>query len=95
MTDFILDDDMDILIVDGDFVVNESTHQHQKLLIICEKSEFKESPMRGIGASRYLEDKNPDNFLREVRQEFVKDGMEVSTLKIDSSGSLEIDAVYK
>lgn len=92
--DVLLDDDFDLMIVDGDFVVNESTAQHQKILIFSEKGEFKEVPMRGIGARRYLEDHAPDNFAREMRTEFTTDGMKVNKIQIAADLSIQIDASY-
>lgn len=92
--DILLDDDMDVQIIDGDFVVNESTSQHQKILILSDKAEFKEVPMRGVGARRYLEDSDPSNLAREIRTEFTLDGMKVNQIKIASDLSIQIDANY-
>lgn len=95
MTDFLLDDDLDLLISDdGDFVVGESTAQHQKILILADKTEFKDVPMRGVGARRYLEDSEPSNLAREIRTEFVADGMTVNRIKIADDLSIQLDANY-
>ncbi|EKT3967121.1 hypothetical protein [Flavobacterium psychrophilum] len=94
MTDLLLDENMDLQIVDGDFVISESTAQNQKILILSDKNDFKESPMRGVGALRYLEDGKPDALAREVRQEFLADGMTVNKLQIADEGSIEVDANY-
>ncbi|MES2238853.1 MAG: hypothetical protein V4497_01210 [Bacteroidota bacterium] len=92
--DILLDEDMDVLIADGDFVVNESTAQHQKILILSDKGEFKEIPMRGVGARRYLEESNPSNLAREIRTEFSTDGMIVNKIQIATDLSIQIDANY-
>jgi hypothetical protein len=92
--DILLTETMDLLIVDGDFVLGESTAQHQKILILSDKGEYKENPMRGVGARRYLEDSKPDNLAREIRQEFVADGMKVNAIKIGLNGTIEVDAYY-
>lgn len=95
MTDFLLDDDLDLLISDdGDFVVGESTAQHQKLLILADKTEFKEVPMRGVGARRYLEDSDPSSLAREIRTEFIADGMTVNKIKIADDLNTQVDANY-
>ncbi|WP_163401405.1 hypothetical protein [Flavobacterium fluviatile] len=94
MTDFLLDDDLDLLVTDGDLVVGESTAQHQKMLILIDKGEFKDVPMRGVGAQRYLEDDSPENLAREIRLEFVADGMTVNKIQIGSDLKIEIDAKY-
>lgn len=93
--DILLDENLDLLIIDGDFVIGESTSQHQKLLILSDKCEFKEVPMRGVGALRYLEDQTPDNLAREIRQEFSVDGMNVSKIKIETDLTIQVEATYQ
>ena len=92
--DLILDDNMDLNIVNGDFLIGESTYQHQKILIVADKGEFKENPMRCVGVKRYLESERPDELAREIRQEFSSDGMIVNKLQIGNDGSIEVDAFY-
>lgn len=95
MTDFLLDDDLDLLISDdGDLVVGESTAQHQKILILADKTELKEVPMRGVGARRFLEDHAPDNLAREIRTEFAADGMTVNKIQITKDLTTQVDANY-
>lgn len=94
MTDFLLDDNFDLLIVDGDLVIGESTAQHQKILILADKGEFKDVPMRGVGALKYLEDHSPDNLAREIRQEFSADGMKVNKIQIAPDLNIQVDANY-
>lgn len=94
MTDFLLDDNFDLLIVDGDLVVGDSTAQHQKILILADKGEFKDVPMRGVGALKYLEDHSPDNLAREIRQEFSADGMKVNKIQIAPDLNIQVDANY-
>ncbi|WP_088466946.1 hypothetical protein [Flavobacterium covae] len=91
--DIMLDDDMDLLVEGNDLVLGESTHQHQKILIMVDKGEFKENITRGVGALRYAEMHNPESLMREIRQEFIADGMRVNSLSWND-GNLEIDANY-
>ncbi len=95
MTDFLLDQNMDLQIANGDFVIGESTAQNQKILILSDKGTFKEIPMRGVGARRYLEDEQPDALAREIRQEFLLDGLTVNEIKIKQDGTIEVDAFYE
>lgn len=85
---------MDLLIIDGDLAVDESTAQHQKILILADKGEFKEVPMRCVGARRYLEDHAPDSLAREIRTEFAADGMTVNKIQIASDLTIQVDANY-
>lgn len=92
--DLLLTPAFDLHIVNGDFVIGESTAQHQKLLILADKSEFKEVPMRGVGAKRYLENDKPDNLAREIRLEFTADGMNVNAIKISDALEIQVEANY-
>jgi hypothetical protein len=94
MTDFLLDDNFDLLIIDGDLVVGESSAQHQRILLLADKGEFKDAPMRGVGSLRYLEDHTPDNLAREIRTEFAADGMTVNKIQIASDLTIQVDANY-
>lgn len=94
MKDILLDEYLDIDFKSGDFIIGESTAQHQKLLLLSEKGEWKESPKRGIGAKRFIEDHQPDNFAREVRQEFSADGMSVKSVQVGNNFTINIEAYY-
>ena len=91
--DLLLTEENDLLIKNGDFVVGESTRQHQNLLLIADKGEFKQYPTVGVGILRYLEDYNGDNLAREIRAEFNKDGMSVKEIRFNGS-KIDITANY-
>jgi hypothetical protein len=92
--DILLTENLDLMFAEGDFVIGESTAQHQKILILSEKGEFKAVPMRGVGTRRFLEDDTPDNLAREIRTEFTADGMEVTKIKIAADLTIQVDANY-
>lgn len=89
----LLNEDSDLLIQSKSMVIGNVTGQNQKNLILIEKTELKFTPMRGVGAKRFLEDHTPDNLAREIRQEFTIDGMSVKSVKMDS-GIINVDAAY-
>lgn len=91
--DIMLDENMDLRIVNGDFVVAESSYQQQKILLLADKNEFKENPTTGVGIETYLDDEEPADMHREIRLQFAKDGMDVKSIKT-IEGKLNIDAVY-
>lgn len=95
MQDFLLDTDGDLRIVNDDVVYGESTNQHQQLLLITEKSAWKESPMVGVGARQFLENEDPAGLLNETRKQFTTDGMTVNKINYDVNKKLLIDAEYK
>lgn len=94
MKGIVLKEDLDLKVVNGRLSIGDITYQNQKILILGDKGEFKDAPMRGVGAQRYLEDSSPDALAREIRTEFTIDGMKVDAIKIGASGKIEIDAYY-
>lgn len=93
--DFLLDEDFDLQIAGGDLVVDESTYQHQKILLFADKGQFKQNPTIGVGSRRYLETSKPDELAREIRLEFYGDGMDVKNINISDNLEIVIDAEYK
>ena len=47
-----------------------------------------------MGAANYINDEDPESFLRLVRREFIADGMTVIKVGMNSE-NLNIDADYK
>lgn len=94
MKDILLNSDFDLDVADGDLVVGESTTQHQQLLLLTNKGDWKENPLIGVGASGFLKDEDESGLLQEIRIQFEKDGMEVNNISIES-GEIKIDAQYK
>lgn len=93
--DILLDENLDLKIENGDFSVGESTYQHQQCLILAEKGEFKQFPTAGVASKRYLENSDPSEYARAIRQEFIADGMDVKTIQIADDLQLTINAIYQ
>jgi hypothetical protein len=91
--DILLDENLDLQIVDGDWVIGDSTKQNQQLLLQCQKGEIKQYPKTGVGINNYLLDEEEQSMLREIRSEFEGDGMLVNKLNY-SDEKLTIDAQY-
>ena len=94
MIDIKHNQDGHIDISSGDIVYSRSTEQHQRDLLICDKGHLKEKPEAGVGAANYINDEDPESFLRLVRREFIADGMTVIKVGMNSE-NLNIDADYK
>lgn len=94
MDDFKLDQNGDIAIENGDFVIGDATLQHQEHIIIAQKGEYKEHPEIGVGIANALNDESPRQILTQIRRNFEYDGMTVNTLDIDELGNITIDAPY-
>lgn len=81
-------------VANGTLVIGEVTAQNQRVLIFANKGEFKSKPLRGVGASVFLESNDTEGLARAIRTEFIADGMKVNALKIGQNNELEIDAYY-
>lgn len=95
MRDYLLSDTNDLVIKNGDFAIGDATSTNQKQLLSINKGEYKEFPVTGVGLMNFLDDENPDELIREIRREMVKDGMTVDELVINKDGSIGISAYYK
>lgn len=93
--DILFNSDYSLKIENGDFVIGESTYQHQRNLLLADKGEYKESPTIGVGVRRYLESERPSELAREIRLEFIADGMDVNAINIDDNLEISIDASYR
>lgn len=93
MTDILLDDDLDLKIADGDFVIGVSDNQQQNLLLVCNKGSFKDVPDVCVGLQNYLESEDPAKMIAEINRQFTADGMDVKSIEINN-GKLLIDAGY-
>ncbi len=92
--DIALGDDGDLLIAGGDLLIAESTHQHQRLLLLTNKGEWKQKPLAGVGTLHYVERQDDGNLAREIQTQFCQDGMQVDKITIDFP-DLNIEARYE
>lgn len=93
--DYTHTEDHDLLISGGDFVVGESTFQHQDLLMMYEKGELRQYPKTGVGIKSFLNDDQLGDAYSEIQRQFQADGMSVEKLVVGSDGAIEIKARYR
>lgn len=93
MQDLLLDTDGDIDITNNDFVIGESSSQHQRLLLQSIKGDWKEQPIVGVNAPYYLKDDDESGLMGAIKQEFEKDGMKVNKV-VYNKPKINIDAYY-
>ena len=91
--DILLDANFDLRIENGDFVIGESTAQHQQLLLMLNKGELKQYPTATVGAILYKNDEGPSEFIQEIATKFSQDGMNVNKIAVEM-GIIKIDAEY-
>jgi hypothetical protein len=93
MEDLLLNTAKELDVQNGDFVTGESTLQHQDLLMMTNKGEWKESPLVAVGAAGFLKDNDFAGLMAEVKTQFEKDGMTVKKISFDGE-NLNTDAHY-
>ena len=82
------------LIVSG-FSIGDVTKQNQRTILLAEPGEIKEVPTMGVGISSFLDDDNPSDLLRAIRENLREDGQTVNSCRFNSTGKLVIDAEYE
>jgi hypothetical protein len=92
VNDFLLDENGDLLIKDGDFVIGESDSQHVFDIITSFIGEWKQYPNVGVGIMQYLKAQNPNTAANSIKQQLQADGYSLNncTVKIDETGNLKI-----
>lgn len=93
MTDILLNEQFDLDYINGEIVRGESSLQHQKLLLISNKGDFKESPTACVGAYGYLKNNDIAGFLSEAKKELERDGLQVISLDM-VDGKINVNATY-
>ncbi len=83
----------DIACKNGDFVIGDSTLQHQADLLEAAEGEYKQSPTVGVGLQGFLNDEDPSEMVRKIRIQFVGDGLNISQLKM--TDPMNIKASYQ
>ena len=90
-----LNDNFDLMIVNGDLVIGNSNVQHQDLLLIAQQSSFKQSPYVGVGIENFLMDDDVTGIVGKVREEFIKDGQQLTSINYnEQTEQLTYDADY-
>jgi hypothetical protein len=90
-TDILLDEDNDLKIVNGDFVIGPSDMQHVEHILVAHPGEYKEHPQVGIGIERYLKSTGQQqNLKREIRIQLAFDGYQNPDIELSENLKLKI-----
>jgi len=92
MTDFALDDEGDLVILDGDLMVGDADIQNQKLCILIAKGELREFPTAGVGIQQFLlGEVGVYELTTEIKRQLELDGAKVDkvTPVFDSAGRVK------
>ena len=94
--DIILDDEMDLLIENGDFVIADGEEQHQQIVIIASQGSFRASPLTGVNIAKYIKtgftQAQIDQLTQKIRIHLQYDGYARSVVKINSFNDIQINA---
>lgn len=78
-------------IVSG-LVIGESDYQNIDLIVTANKGDFKEYPVIGVGAERYLKSiGRAEQLRREITVQLESDGYKNPTVNVSETGILEIE----
>lgn len=92
--DILLDENGDLLLDEnGEPVVGDVTQQNQKLIINTNKGDWRLYPLVGVGKDDYVDDENPAGLLREIRQQLIRDGFKVESIKLVEN-KIKVNASY-
>jgi hypothetical protein len=95
MKDLLLEDNgLKVDAMNHDLVIGESSRQHQELLLLTNKGEWREHPLIGVGLETYLNGENGGDLFATVKKQFSDDGMLVSDI-VYEDGKLKINAEYE
>lgn len=83
--DIQVDESGELIIKNGDFVIDESDRQHVEHITIAHPGEYKQHPMIGFGAILKVKSNvNKIQFKRDLKIQLAYDGYTDPTIDLDS-----------
>ncbi|GAB3194730.1 hypothetical protein ABID22_000126 [Pontibacter aydingkolensis] len=90
--DFLLNEDGDLAIVNGDLVAGDSDNQHVWDILISHKGWYKEFPFVGVGLQSYLKSAGMQQELKsEIQIQLQSDGYKVKEVTVGDLEKMEIE----
>jgi len=93
--DFLLDENMDTLIQDGDLFIGPSDDQHNQAVIIANPGLIRRSPITGVGIFTRLKSrfglKESDTLKQDIQLQLQADGCTSTKIVINSSIDFNAD----
>jgi hypothetical protein len=82
--DILLDENGDLKIANGDFVIGDSNDQEIENLLVSAKGAFKEFPLVGGDIGKMLKSRSGQTAaLKEIKYQLTNDGFDDLKIKID------------
>jgi hypothetical protein len=83
----------DLVVVDGDFRVVETTQREVEYILISEKGNWRENPVLGVGLIRFLNAVGARReLLKKTRLQLEFDNMKVDGLSVADGGQMDVQA---
>lgn len=96
MNDILLDNNLDLAIEGGDFIIGDAEDQHQQLILVASQGSFRDSPLTGVNITQYIKTGftqiQIDQLKQKCRLQFQYDGYARSFIKINSFTDIQINA---
>jgi len=84
--DITLDDNLDLIIENGDFKVSDSDMQHIQLICITDLGHWKQFPLLGVGIEKYIASSGQTDALkRNINIQLSSDGYKVNQILVSNT----------
>lgn len=94
--DFKLDDDGDLKVSKGDFLLHESDQVHIEHILLSNKGFWFENPFLGVGIIDEIHGATPRQVLKQnIRRQLVFDNFTVQSVGISDEYAIDINAVRR
>ncbi len=91
--DLLLDENGDLLIQNGDFVIGDSSYQDVKMIIQSAPGEWKQYPTVGVMADNYVKSPDPEKagLLNEIQRQLRANGVPLKSVFLDAEGKVKVE----
>lgn len=95
--DFLLDEDLDLVIVNGDAVMGFCTAQNQQKILMLNQGELKHAPLIGVCLQDWLLDDGEDilSLQHKIQDQFETDGQIIRKLDVTGFPHIKLVAEYE
>jgi hypothetical protein len=87
--DILLDNNYDLMCVNGDIAIGLSEQQHIALIVVTAQGHWKENPFLGFNAAIYLGSNTPASIMTgNLSEQLVSDNTVLDQLTVNQSGEI-------
>lgn len=88
--DFNLDENNNLQIYNGDFLIRDCEQQNAKLICLYQPGHLKSDPQLGIGIENMINGQMIPQYRKIISRELSNDGIKLKDIYFDSNGVLQI-----